>query len=95
MNNEHRLKKYSGYHILSYHSTQNTPRAYLGRPTCFLVKVAVFWIYILQWLNIARKFKYSNQHKMFGFQIIIQTLSKFLSAVSSHWESAEINLKSV
>ena len=28
--NEHRLKTYSGHHILSNHSTQNTPRAYVG-----------------------------------------------------------------
>ena len=33
--NEHRLKTYSGHYILSYHSTQNTPRAYVGKPTCF------------------------------------------------------------
>ena len=32
---EHRLKTYSGHHILIYHSTQNTPRDYVGRPTCF------------------------------------------------------------
>ena len=35
--NEHSLKPYSGNHILSYHSTRNTPRAYVGRPTCFQV----------------------------------------------------------
>ena len=29
------MKTYSGQHILSYHSTQNTPRAYVGKPTCF------------------------------------------------------------
>ena len=28
------MKTYSGHHILSYHSTQNTPRAYVGKPTC-------------------------------------------------------------
>ena len=33
--NEHKLKAYSGHHILSYHSAQNTPRAYVGKPTCF------------------------------------------------------------
>ena len=33
--NQHRLKTYSGHHILSYHNTQNTPRAYVGKPTCF------------------------------------------------------------
>ena len=31
---EHRLKTYSGHQILSYHSTQNTPRACVGKPTC-------------------------------------------------------------
>ena len=31
------MKTYSGHHILKYHSIQNTPRAYVGRPTCFTV----------------------------------------------------------
>ena len=35
--NEHRLKTYSGHHILSYHSTQSTPRAYVGKPTCLII----------------------------------------------------------
>ena len=33
---KHRLKTYSRHHILSYHSTPNTPRAYVGRPTCLM-----------------------------------------------------------
>ena len=33
---EPRLKTYSDHHKLSYPSTQNTPRAYVGRPTCLL-----------------------------------------------------------
>ena len=34
-NEEYRLKTYSGHHTLSQHSTQNTPRAYVGKLTCF------------------------------------------------------------
>ena len=38
-----RLKTYSGHHILSHHSTQNTPRAYVGKPTCFKTRLKVLF----------------------------------------------------
>ena len=58
--NDHSLKIYSGHHILSYHSTQNTPRAYVGKPTCLFTQfpdiegkcpitrsLTTLWLYIL------------------------------------------------
>ena len=52
--NEHKLKTYSGHHILSYHSTQNTPRAYVGKPTClFVISFARFFCFLkVLWLKI-------------------------------------------
>ena len=39
--NEHIFKTYSGHYISSYHSTQNTPRAYVGKPTCLIFRIVV------------------------------------------------------
>ena len=56
--NEHRLKTYSSHHILSYHSTQNTPRAYVGKPTCLGIQntgiLRRFWHFFwwnMFWIN--------------------------------------------
>ena len=49
--NDHRFKTYSGHHILSYHSAQNTLRAYVGKPTCWIITTIDRLEYSIRYCN--------------------------------------------
>ena len=54
--NGHRLKTYSGHHILRYHSTQNSPPAHVGKPTC--LTLFAMWTKLTDLPNAARVSQY-------------------------------------